>query len=162
MVDSERIRDLIDQATAATEGMDEPLRTAAFQTLLQWLLANSPTGGSPAARPEAAGSAARASSPPPTANEFLASLAVGSHLDRIAAILYYNLHYASSDRMTREELLETYGRLRERRPANLSDILAKAIRRGHVIDAAEAKDGRRAWQVTPTGERYVEGLRAAE
>ena len=62
--------------------------------------------------------------------------------------------------MTSEDILEAYGRVRERRPTNLSDLIAKSIRKGHIVEAPEGKDGRRAWQITPTGERYVEGLRA--
>ena len=160
MLDSQRIRDLISEATAATEGMQEPLRTAAFQTVLQWLLSQNAQGPAPVS--ERTGHSRQAAATAPILNEFVSRLAVATHLDRIEAILYHNLRYGDNDRMTRDELLEAYGRLRERRPANVSDLLAKCIRRGHIIDAPEPKDGRRAWQITPTGERHVEQLQAGE
>lgn len=163
MLDNQRIRSLVGEAATATEGLDEPLRTAAFQTVLQWLLsettgsAGQASGSAPVAqRPSSAAALA------PTINEFIASMSIVSHIDRIVAILYYNLRYGANDRMTREELLDAYARLRERRAANISDLIAKCIRKGHVIDAPQPKDGRRTWQITPTGEGYIEELRQGE
>ena len=164
-MDDQRLRDAISQAASATDGMDEPLRTAAFQTVLQWLLNQAAPNSTSAA---AAGGIATkrppetTAAPGPSVNEFMVSLAVSSHLDRIVAILYHNLRYADTDRMTSDEVLDTYGRLRERRPANLSDLIGKCSRKGHIIEASEKKDGKKAWQITPTGEGHIEKLLQAE
>lgn len=163
MLDRQHIRNLVDEAATATEGLDEPLRTAAFQTVLGWLLSEAPGSTSPTAgSPNVASTPSSPVAPALSVNEFIASVSIRSHTDRIIAILYYNLRHRANDRMTREELLDTYARLRERRPANISDLIAKNIRKGYVIDSPEDKDGRHAWQITPAGERYIEAMQEGE
>lgn len=88
-------------------------------------------------------------------SEFLASLNMKTQFDNLVAIAYYNLH-ARSASLTRAEALEGFARARLPRPSNLSDVIGQAIRRGYLVEAAEKKEGQKAWSITPTGERYIE------
>jgi hypothetical protein len=88
-------------------------------------------------------------------SEFLAQRRIESETDRMASILYYHLHNERGS-STRAEILEAYATARLRRPTNLSDVVARCIRKGHVIEAQEKKEGQKAWQITVTGEKYVE------
>lgn len=89
-------------------------------------------------------------------SEFLTQRNIGSETDRVVAILYHHLHNGQ-DSSTKEEILQAYAAARTRRPTNLSDVIARCIKKkGHVVEASEKKDGQKAWQITLTGERYVE------
>lgn len=88
-------------------------------------------------------------------SEFLAQKNIQSETDRVTAILYHHLH-KGQESSTRAEILEAYSSARTPKPKNLSDVIARCIRKGHVVEAPEQKDGKKAWQITPTGERFVE------
>lgn len=49
-----------------------------------------------------------------------------------------------------------FSEAKEPLPGNLSDKVAKNIRKGHMMEANEKKDGFDAWTLTSTGERVVE------
>lgn len=88
-------------------------------------------------------------------SEFLAQVKIKSETDRLTSILYYYLHddQVSS---TREKILEAYAATRIRRPKNLSDVIARCIRKGHIIESFQMKDGQKTWQITDTGKKYIE------
>lgn len=153
-MDKDQFLQKVNEAVEIANAVDERWRPIVFRVALERLLAaeqpapaHAPTAPS---RPEVA----------PQLNEFLASLALRSHTDTVEAMLYHALHHGATDRLTANEIAEAYAQTRRPRPRNLSDVVGDCIRRGHVIDAPERKGGRRSWQITPSGERYVEGLRA--
>ena len=41
-------------------------------------------------------------------------------------------------------------------PKNINDMVNKNVQRGLLMEAAEKKNGRKAWEITATGERVVE------
>jgi len=88
-------------------------------------------------------------------SEFLARAKIATDTDRVTAILYHFLRNGQNS-STRAEILQAYSSARIKQPTNLSDVLARCIRRGHVIEAPERKDEQKAWQITLTGERYVD------
>ena len=88
-------------------------------------------------------------------NEFLARLSVESYPERVTAIAYYQLHNQQSQGVTLEDFRRAFSVARIPGPKNLSDVIAKCIRRGLLMDA-ESRDGQRAWQITQTGERSIE------
>jgi hypothetical protein len=88
-------------------------------------------------------------------NEFLAQRKIRSETDRLCTILYHQIHNGQNS-STRAEILQAYSSARIQQPTNLSDVIARCIRKGHVIEALEKKDGQKAWQITATGERYVQ------
>ena len=89
-------------------------------------------------------------------SEFLAQRKISTETDRVVAILYHQFHNGQES-STRVEILEAYSAARTRKPTNLSDVVARCIKKGHVIEASDKQDGQKAWQITQSGERYVEG-----
>ena len=53
--------------------------------------------------------------------------------------------------------LETVFRAaRERLPKNMNDAVNKNVARGFLMETKEKKDSKKTWQLTATGERFVE------
>ena len=92
---------------------------------------------------------------PTQVSEFLAQKNVKSHIDRIIIILFHR-HYKGHKLTTIAELEESYSSARVKTPRNFSDVLADCVRKGYVVEANDKKEGRKAWHITPTGERFVE------
>lgn len=90
-------------------------------------------------------------------SEFLAQANIRTETTRVTAILYHHFHNGQVS-STRAEILQAYSSARIRQPTNLSDVIARCIRRGHIIEAPERKEGEKAWQITQTGEKYIEEL----
>lgn len=88
-------------------------------------------------------------------SEFLAQRKISTETDRVVVILYHQFHNGQES-STRAEILEAYSAARTRKPTNLADVIARCIRKGHIIEALEKKEGQKAWQITQSGERYVE------
>jgi len=38
----------------------------------------------------------------------------------------------------------------------MNDVVNKNVARGFIMEAAEKKDSKKAWQLTATGERFIE------
>jgi len=91
----------------------------------------------------------------PQLTEFLALLNVGSHVDRVVAILYHR-HHTGDGLTTVEDFQDAYSNARVKAPQNFSDVLGKCIRKGYAVESKDKKDGKKAWQITPSGEKYVE------
>jgi len=146
------VQEKIRQAIEIVNEVEQPYRGPAFQVVLEALLRQ---GGVPAsAAASLVGSVAELGQ----LNEFLARLDLRSLQDTIEAILYHGLRSGAAEEMTRGEIIDALARARRPRPKNPWDAIGKCVRRGHVVDAPQPKDGEKAWQITPSGERYVEGL----
>jgi len=87
--------------------------------------------------------------------EFLAQLNITTHIDRVVAILYHR-HHSGDSLTTVEDLEEAYSDARVKAPRNFSDVLAQCIRKGYVVEVKDKKEGKKAWRITPSGEKYVE------
>jgi len=86
--------------------------------------------------------------------EFMAKLKVRAETDRITAMMFYYSHNNMAS-MTSSGIFNVYSTIRQKRPGNLSDVIARCIRKGHIIETAERKEKQKAWQITPSGEKYV-------
>jgi hypothetical protein len=146
------VREKIRQAIEIVNDVEPTYRGPAFQVVLEALLRQA---GVP---PSAAASPVGAVADLGQLNEFLARLNLRSLQDTIEAILYHGLRSGVAEEMTREAIIDALARARRPRPKNPWDAIGKCVRRGHLVDAPEPKDGDKAWQITPSGERYVEGL----
>jgi hypothetical protein len=150
-MDKEEVKRKIEEAKALVGGdIRDPLTQIAFGEVLRMLLQqySQPSVSQTERKTALASQSVQIS-------EFLAQRKIESETDRVATILYYHLHNGRGS-STRAEILEAYATARFRRPTNLSDVIARCIRKGHVIEAQEKKDGQKAWQITVTGEKYVE------
>jgi len=148
-MNKEEIKNKITEAIEITHDFEEPYKSIAFEVILKSLISE---GAPSLARKELARPAIAVGM---QASEFLASLDLRSQLDQLEAIAYYFLN-SDQESVTRAEIMDTLSKARLPRPKNLSDVIGRCIRRGHIIVAVEDKDGQKAWQITPTGEKYVE------
>ena len=149
-MNKEEIRTKITEAIEITRDIEEPYKSVAFEVILKKLISEGVP--SPTTRRDLTGQVIVARM---QASEFLASLDLRSQLDQLEAIAYYFLH-AGQESVTRAEITDTLSRARLPRPKNLSDVIGRCIRRGHIIEAVEGKDGQKAVQITPSGEKYIE------
>jgi len=145
------IRECISRAEAIVRDVDEPYRVAAFQAILRRFLAGDVVAAQPAAGPR--GSTAL----PSTVSEFLAGAAPRNHVETVVLVAYHMCRSGDPAGMTIDELVAAYAQARLKKPSNPSDTLAKAIRKGYLIDAPQRKDGKKAWVITQTGDSFVEG-----
>ena len=91
-------------------------------------------------------------------NEFFRTVTPSSHPERFVCAAYYLLHTGKADKFTTADILEIYGKLRQVKPGNPSDIIYKCIKKVHIIDAPDNTDKQKYWVITPDGEKYVEEL----
>ena len=152
MLENDQIRQTV--ITAADLVADAPpdLREAAFRVILQYLLGAHAQGapsshGSAALIPQSRGL---------SINEFLAAVAPSTHVERVASIAYHAYHTDGSGITTRD-VTEAYAKARTKKPQNIPEVIGMCIKRGYLFDA-DKKDGLKAWQITPSGERFVEAL----
>lgn len=150
-MNKEEIQNKIQQAKELVGGSPEdPLTQIAFGEVLRILLQEPSASAMAEVR-----SRTKPVTLPMQISEFLAQKNITTHIDRIVAILYYKYH-RGNELTTVAELTEAYSTARRSPPGNLSDVLAKCIRKGYVIEARDKKEGKKAWQITPSGENFVE------
>lgn len=150
-MDKEEIQDKIQRAKELVGGSPEdPLTQIAFGEVFRKLLQELPVSAVGEVKPQVKPVAL-----PMQISEFLAQKNITTHIDRIVAILYYQYH-TGNELTTIAELGEAYSSARVRPPRNFSDFLAQCIRRGYVVEARDKKGDKKAWQITPSGETFVE------
>lgn len=130
---------------------EDPLTQIAFREVLRILLQEHPV-----LLEEKSGLKTEAVLLPKQLSEFLAQKNIKKHVGIVVAILYYHNH-SGQESTTILELQEAYSSVRVKAPQNFSDVLAQCIRKGYVVGTLSKEDGKKAWQITSTGERYVEG-----
>jgi len=150
-MDRAKIQSKIQEARELVGGVPEdPFTQIAFREVLRMLLQEYTVS-----LEEKSGLKTEATSLPKQISEFLAQKNIKSHLNRVVAILYY-YHRGGQELTTVPELQEAYSSIRVKAPQNFSDVLAQCIRRGYVVGTLSKEGGKKAWQITSTGERYVE------
>jgi hypothetical protein len=142
----EDLRSAVERARRLTDGESEPYRSIAFQTLLDYLLNHRGAAGEPAGVHLVPGL---------DLNEFLASLRVDTHPDRVLGIAFYQERYLSGPPVTARDLSEAYQRARLKRPQNFPDVIASLVRKGHLVEQSR-RDGLKSWGLTGTGSARVE------
>jgi hypothetical protein len=147
----EEIRNKIQQARElAGDNPEDPFIRIAFGEVLRVLLQEPSASGTGEVKQPA-----KPVTLPAQLSEFLAQLNITTHIDRTVAILYYQ-YRTDNELTTIGELEAAYSSARVRAPRNFSDILAQCIRKGYVVVARDKKDGKKAWQITSLGEKFVE------
>ncbi len=141
----------IKQAEEVAESVADPDRKKiAFKEVLRELLRGVDTGHDIVRRVETS----KTTDLPDQFSEFLSHLTADSHFDRVISVLYFSFHKGVVS-MTLQDLAEAYSSARIKSPANFSDVMGDCIRKGYIIEARDKKEGKKAWQITPTGEKYV-------
>lgn len=91
-----------------------------------------------------------------SAKEFLLTKAFKSETEKGLVLAYYLEHVEGMPSFNVDDVVAIFRVAKEKRPINPSDVVAKNVARGFVMEAMEKKDKKKAWILTATGERYVE------
>jgi hypothetical protein len=91
-----------------------------------------------------------------SAKEFLLTRSLKSEVQKVLALAYFLEHQEEIEPFNVSDLEATFRSAREKLPKNLNDAVNKNIARGFIMEAKEKKDSKKAWQLTSTGERFVE------
>ena len=93
---------------------------------------------------------------PLSAKEFMMSKNLKSETQKVLALAYFLEHEQGLASFNVSDLESAFKSAREKLPGNLNDAVNKNIARGLIMGASGKKDSKKAWQLTSTGERYVE------
>jgi hypothetical protein len=91
-----------------------------------------------------------------SAKEFLLNKAVKSEVQKVLALAYFLERHESLAVFNVPDLENIFRSAREKLPKNMNDAVNKNIARGFIMEAAEKKDSKKAWNLTGSGERFVE------
>ena len=91
-----------------------------------------------------------------SAKEFLLSKNPKSETQKVVALAYFLERQEALLSFNVSDLEGAFRSAREKLPKNMNDAVNKNIARGFLMPAAEKKDSKKAWQLTSTGERFVE------
>jgi len=69
---------------------------------------------------------------------------------------YYLEHSEGMESFNATDLETMFRSAKEKLPKNINDTVNKNIVRGLIMEAREKKEGKKAWILTSTGEKYVE------
>jgi hypothetical protein len=155
------LSEMLQKAVQVVDTVDNRYREVAFPIVLQNLLETlkHPVNLSGIASASEDNQYSKSSLPSTlSVNEFFDRVSPNSHPARLVTAAYYLLHGGKTEQFTREDIIETYHKLRQAAPKNLADIVYKCIRNAYIIDAPGGSDKQRKWIITPKGEKYVEGL----
>lgn len=94
----------------------------------------------------------------PEIREYVESADPNSHVERSLLIAAFLERHEGSDGFTTNEISEGYERVRQKQPANLSDVLARAEQQDYSMEINTDGRGKR-WQLTGDGEQFVAELR---
>lgn len=81
-----------------------------------------------------------------TNNDVEKTLAIGYYLEKLEGFKSFNIG----------DLTDAFERAKEKKPININDKVNMNIRNGHMEEALEKKDNRKAWYLTNSGEQFVE------
>jgi hypothetical protein len=145
------IKECIQQALDAVQGLDEPYRGIAFQVILKELLRE---GIAPEVK-----RAQRLEPPPksfPPINEFFSAVHPKAYTDSVITIAYHLLHAEKVQTFTIQDIAESLSKCRAEKPKNLSDVLAGCARNGWLAEGNQKQRGMKSWYLTATGEKYFQ------
>ena len=142
MASDAHLRELALRAANATEGIPDVIRGHLAAAVFNSMLSD--------------GTAARTVKPSQgsaetrTLGEMVATIGHRSHAELLLAFAVHSLRTGSADSMTADELTGAYKSVRLSRPQNLSDSIAKAMRRGWLV-SGEDRAGKKTWRPTQRG-----------
>lgn len=91
-----------------------------------------------------------------SAKEFLMTKNAGPETQKALVFAYFLEHHEGVTPFNVPDLEATFRAAREKLPKNVNDAVNKNVARGFLMEAKEKKDSKKAWQLTATGERFVE------
>ena len=88
--------------------------------------------------------------------EFILLKKPNSDVQKTLAIGYYLEKLQGFSSFTVQDLENSFRRAKEQVPQNIQDKIQKNVRKGHMDEATEKKDNKKAYILTSSGERAVE------
>lgn len=88
--------------------------------------------------------------------EFILSKKPKDDVQRTLVIGYYLEKYESFSSFNAKNLENGFRKAKETVPKNINDKVNLNIKNGHMMEAREKKDNKKAWVLTASGERFVE------
>lgn len=75
---------------------------------------------------------------------------------KVLALGYFLEYIEGMESFNVSDLEAVFRAAKEKSPANMNDAVNKNTKRGFLMEAAEKKNGTKAWCLTSTGERHLE------
>lgn len=91
--------------------------------------------------------------------EFIRLKNPSQHTDRIVVFAYWLFKKENMPSYNTSDIENCYNETRILKPANISDMMNKIQGQGLITPVKEEKDGKKAWVITDTGEKYVEQMK---
>ncbi|MGN6117029.1 MAG: hypothetical protein ACTHN2_16065 [Nitrobacter sp.] len=91
-----------------------------------------------------------------SAKEFLLSKKISTETQKVVALAYFLEKQERLDSFNVPDLEAAFRAAREKLPKNMNDAVNKNVARGFLMEAEQKKDSKKSWQLTSTGERFVE------
>ncbi len=88
--------------------------------------------------------------------EFILSKNPKDHIQKTLAIGYYLEKSEGLSSFKAKDLEKGFQEAKEKAPGNINYNVIKNIEKGHIMESREKKDKRKAWNLTNTGEKFVE------
>lgn len=90
-----------------------------------------------------------------TLKEFVLEKNPKGNVQKTLIISSYLQNCENMSSVNTAELTKYFRSAREPVPKNLNDIVNQNIKKGHMFEAEEKKNGKKAWFVTNTGEQFI-------
>ena len=88
--------------------------------------------------------------------EFLINKRTDDDVKLTLAIAYFLEHFEKAMSFNVDDIKNGYRSAKIPLPSNVNDKINMNIKKGHIMDAKEKKDSKKAWELTVTGEAFVE------
>ncbi|MBS3101363.1 hypothetical protein J4204_04460 [Candidatus Woesearchaeota archaeon] len=96
-------------------------------------------------------------SKPLSIKEFLIEKKPKNDVERVLAMGYFLEKYQSYTSFNSDDLKDAFVKAKEQIPKNIHDKLYLNGRKGHITEYPEDKDNKKAYHLTATGEKIIEG-----
>jgi len=88
--------------------------------------------------------------------EFLRSKKPTSDVQKTLSIGYYLENHEQLASFNADDLRSAFRAAKEQLPSNINAFINQNIKNGHIMEASEKKDKKKAYVLTASGERFVE------
>lgn len=88
--------------------------------------------------------------------EFLMTKKLDDDVKRTLAISYFIEHMENTKPFNTDDLKKSFRLAKIQLPSNINDKINMNIRAGRIMEAGEKKESKKAWELTATGETFVE------
>ena len=88
--------------------------------------------------------------------EFIMTKKLNNDVKYTLAISYFIEHIENIKPFNADDLKKAFRLAKVQLPLNINDKINMNIRAGHIMEAEEKKDSKKTWELTATGENFVE------